>query len=139
MTVNTHPELKGGFCTKKSGKTYGVFQAKAYWNAEKVYTAKTSRRQIGCIKSSDGCGEIIFNAQFLSEHPEFANWRVIRKGKGRNKLSFEHRRAQEAMADELWAAHDQRKSATAPYESSRHGKFNSCYLLRAFIRASLSG
>ena len=43
------------------------------------------------------------------------------------------------MADELWAAHDQRKSATAPYESSRHGKFNSCYLLRAFIRASLRG
>lgn len=43
------------------------------------------------------------------------------------------------MADERWAAHDQRKSATEPYESSRHGKFNSCYLLRAFIRASLSG
>ena len=78
---------------RKITKSYSLFVAESFWNAEKGYADKTNKRQIGCIKSADGNGECIFNERFLKERPEFLKWRFFRVGKG--KYEFERRNADE--------------------------------------------
>ena len=80
---------------RKITKSYSLFVAESFWNAEKGYADKTNKRQIGCIKSADGNGECIFNERFLKERPEFLKWRFFRVGKG--KYEFERRNADEII------------------------------------------
>jgi hypothetical protein len=65
---------------RKAGCRY-VYTYTPSYSPEKKRTLKKNIKCIGKIMAEDGLGEVLFNRNFLTEHPEFMHLKAVRTGK----------------------------------------------------------
>lgn len=159
MSKNTNqpPVLKDVVANKRT-YAYALIQGKSVWIPEKGYNDRVNKVQIGSIKSLDGLGECEFNVRFLSQNPEFIEWRVFRVGTGkyeykrRDKKEIDLLKAQVAASQDI--IEDIKNNPTKPGKRTKASvaksngiafssvetprKFGDLYLLQSCINNMLS-